>query len=60
MVLASSGAIYGLLAAQAILFPDRLLLVFLIFPMRMRSAVLLMAAVTFFIALSAPGSPVAW
>ena len=54
----ASGAVYGLLAAQGILFPNRMLLVFLFFPMRMRPAVLLMAGITFWIALSSPGSSV--
>ncbi|MFQ5670835.1 MAG: rhomboid family intramembrane serine protease [Acidobacteriota bacterium] len=52
----ASGAIYGLLAAHAILFPDRMLLLFLVFPMRMRPAVLIMTALTFFAAWNAPGS----
>jgi membrane associated rhomboid family serine protease len=54
----ASGAVYGLLAAQGILFPNRMLLVFLFFPMRMRSAVLLMAAVMLWVALSTEGSTV--
>ncbi|MFQ5767339.1 MAG: rhomboid family intramembrane serine protease [Acidobacteriota bacterium] len=54
----ASGAIYGLMAAHAILFPDRIILLLFIFPMRMRPAVLLMAGLTFFNALSAPGSTI--
>jgi len=52
----ASGAIYGLLAAQGMLFPDRMLMVFLFFPMRMRPAVLLMAGITFYAAWLTPGS----
>ncbi len=54
----ASGAVYGLLAAQAILFPDRMILLFLFFPIRMRPAVLLMAAITLWSSLSAPGSTI--
>lgn len=58
----ASGAVYGLLAAQAILYPNRLLLVFLIFPMRMRVAVFLMAAITLWVAIgsakSGSGTPI--
>lgn len=58
----ASGAVYGLLAAQAILFPNRMLLVFLIFPMRMRIAVFLMAAITLWVAIgsanSSTGTPI--
>jgi membrane associated rhomboid family serine protease len=49
----ASGAIYGLLAAQAILFPERRILFLLLFPMRMRPAVALMVALTLFSAVSA-------
>ncbi|MCZ6746005.1 MAG: rhomboid family intramembrane serine protease [Acidobacteria bacterium] len=52
----ASGAVYGLLAAQAILFPNRILLVFLIFPMRMRVAVFLMAAITLWVAIGSANS----
>ncbi len=52
----ASGAVYGLLAAQAILFPNRMLLVFFIFPMRMRLAVFLMAGITLFVAVRSANS----
>ena len=54
----ASGAIFGLMAAQAILFPNRMLLLFFFFPMRMRPAVLLLAAMMLFTQLSAPGGSV--
>jgi membrane associated rhomboid family serine protease len=54
----ASGAIYGLLAAQALLFPNRVLLLFFFFPVRMRTAVLLMAAITFWVAFTSSGSAV--
>ena len=52
----ASGAVYGLLAAQAVLFPNRTLLVFLFFPMRMRVAVFLMAAITLWVAIGSANS----
>ena len=52
----ASGAIYGLLAAQAILFPNRLLLLFFFIPMRMRPAVLLLAGIMLFTALGTSGA----
>ncbi|MFQ5720420.1 MAG: rhomboid family intramembrane serine protease [Acidobacteriota bacterium] len=54
----ASGAIYGVMAAQAILFPDKLLLLFLVIPMRMRQAVLLLAGIMLFTQLTTPGSGV--
>lgn len=52
----ASGAVYGIMAAQAILFPNKMLLLFLFFPMRMRAAVLLLAAIMLFSQLTTPGS----
>ena len=52
----ASGAIYGLMAAQAILFPNKLLLLFFFLPMRMRPAILLLAGMMLFTQLSTPGS----
>jgi rhomboid family protein len=52
----ASGAIYGLLVAYGMMFPDRIILLFFVFPMRMRPAVLVMAAMTFYAAWGGPGS----
>lgn len=52
----ASGAIFGVMAAQAILFPNKLLLLFLFIPMRMRPAVLMLAAIMLFTQLTTPGS----
>jgi membrane associated rhomboid family serine protease len=54
----ASGSVYGLLAAQGILFPNRVILLFLFFPMRMRTAVLFMAGLAFWVAFTSPGSTV--
>ena len=47
-----SGVIFGLLAAQAILFPERVLYIYAFFPLKMKHAVLLLAAVEFYFLLS--------
>jgi membrane associated rhomboid family serine protease len=47
-----SGMIFGLLAASAILFPTRTMSFFGVFPVKMRYAVLVIAALTFFFAFS--------
>jgi membrane associated rhomboid family serine protease len=44
-----SGVIFGILVAQAMFFPDRRFLVLFVFPMKMKHAVLLFAAVEFFL-----------
>jgi membrane associated rhomboid family serine protease len=48
----ASGAIYGLLLAWAMLFPDRRILFMFIFPLPARVAALLMGAMTFMAAVS--------
>jgi membrane associated rhomboid family serine protease len=55
----ASGAVYGLLLAWGVLFPDRQILFMLMFPLRARVYVALMAAITFFSALSATNTGVA-
>jgi membrane associated rhomboid family serine protease len=47
-VVGASGAIYGLLLAFAVLFPDAVLYIFFILPMRARTAVLVFAALALF------------
>jgi membrane associated rhomboid family serine protease len=44
----SSGAIYGILAATAVLWPDRELLFYFLFPVKIKYFVLIVAAITFF------------
>ena len=45
ITIGASGAIFGVLAAFAVLFPERIILVMLIFPMRARTAALLFAGI---------------
>jgi membrane associated rhomboid family serine protease len=54
----ASGAIYGLLLAWALLFPDRRILFMFIFPLSARVFVLLIGAIAFVSALQSTGGPV--
>jgi membrane associated rhomboid family serine protease len=53
----SSGAIYGILAASAALWPDRTILAFFFFPMKMKYFVMIIGAITFLNSWN-PASPV--
>lgn len=55
----ASGACYGLLMAWAVLFPTREMLLFFVFPVQARYAVMIFGALAFFSGLSAGGGPVA-
>jgi len=55
----ASGAVYGLLFAWALLFPDRRILFMFFFPLPSRVFVLIMGAIAFVSALGASGGPVA-
>jgi membrane associated rhomboid family serine protease len=46
-IIGASGAIYGILAAYWLMFPDRYLLIFFLFPMRVRWAIPLFAVLNF-------------
>lgn len=59
LVIGASGGIYGILIAFGLLFPDAVIYMFFVFPMRALQAVLLIGAMTLFSALSAGGSRVA-
>ena len=52
----SSGAVYGILLAYGVLFPNNIVLFALIFPMKAKWLVLLMGVIEFFLALEGPGS----
>ncbi len=56
--LGSSGAIYGLLLAYGVLFPDRPILYAFIIPMKAKWFVVLMGAIEFLASFSEPGSGV--
>ncbi len=47
-VVGASGAIYGLLLAYGVLYPNRIILLMFIFPMKAKYAVILFAALEFF------------
>ena len=55
----ASGAVYGLLLAWGVLFPDRQILFMLIFPLRARVYVAIIGAIAFFSAVSAANPGVA-
>jgi membrane associated rhomboid family serine protease len=57
VLIGSSAAIYGILAAYGLMFPDRTILFMLIFPMKAKWFVLLMAGIEFY--LSWTPSPIA-
>ncbi len=55
----ASGAVYGLLLAWAMVFPERRILFMLIFPVPARVFVLIMGAIAFVSAVGASGGPIA-
>jgi len=54
-IIGASGAIFGLLVAWAVLFPNMTVYVFFLFPMKMKYAVILFAAINLFGAVSGSG-----
>jgi membrane associated rhomboid family serine protease len=59
VTIGASGAVYGLLGAWAVLFPNRPILFMLIFPIKARVYALIMGAIAFFSAMSASANNVA-
>jgi len=59
-VIGASGAIFGLLVAYMIMFPETVILLFFIFPMKIRQAVLLLAGINLLGALSSPNAGIAY
>lgn len=55
----ASGAIYGLLLAYGLLFPDRIIYLYMIIPMPAKYFVLLIGGIAFLASLSSPGDGVA-
>jgi membrane associated rhomboid family serine protease len=51
----ASGAIYGLLLAYALYFPDRPIYMYFLFPIRAKYFVMIMGAIAFYSSLGAPG-----
>ena len=56
VVFGYSAVIYGILVAQAVYFPDTVLYIFAFFPLKMRYAVLVLAAMEAYLTLNAEGS----
>ncbi len=59
-VVGASGAIFGLLVAYAMMFPDSVILLFFIFPMKMKYAAMVLAGINLLGALSNPGGGIAY
>jgi membrane associated rhomboid family serine protease len=59
-IIGASGAIFGLLLAYGVLFPNRLIYLYMIIPIRAKWFVVIFGAITFLSALSATGSGVAY
>ncbi|HEB84752.1 MAG TPA: rhomboid family intramembrane serine protease [Bacteroidetes bacterium] len=55
----ASGAVYGLLLAFGMTFPNQLIFIYFLFPIRAKYFVIIMGAVELFAGLSQPGSPIA-
>ncbi|MGE5178147.1 MAG: rhomboid family intramembrane serine protease [Bacteroidota bacterium] len=55
----ASGAIYGLLAAYGLLFPDRIILLFFIIPIQAKYMMILYGLMEFYMAVTASGTGVA-
>jgi hypothetical protein len=59
-VVGASGAIFGILVAYAVMFPESIILLFFIFPMKIKHAVLILVGINLLGALSSPNSGVAY
>src|SRR5438477_2834901 len=59
-IIGASGAIFGLLLAYGVLFPNRLIYLYMIIPIPAKWFVVIFGAITFLSALSANGSGVAY
>jgi membrane associated rhomboid family serine protease len=58
-VIGASGAIYGLLLAYALYFPDRPIYMYFLFPIKARTFVLIMGAIAFYASIADSGSGIA-
>ena len=59
-VVGASGAIFGILVAYALMYPENIILLFFIFPMKMKHAVVVLAVINLLGAISSPGSGIAY
>ena len=55
-IVGASGAIYGLLLAYGILFPNRILYIYGIFPVKVKNAVIIMGLIAFFYSITLKSS----
>lgn len=58
-IIGASGAIYGLLAAYGLLFPDRILLLYFVIPIKAKYFVLILGAIAFWFSITSGGGGVA-
>ncbi len=59
-IIGASGALFGILVAYAMVFPDTEVLIFFLFPMKIRHAVILFAAVNLWGAITNPWGGIAY
>jgi len=59
-VVGASGAIFGILVAYAMMYPETVILLFFIFPMKIKQAVVVLAGINLLGAVSSPGSGIAY
>ena len=59
-IIGASGAIFGLLLAYGVLFPNRIIYLYMVIPIQAKWFVVIMGAITFFSSMSATGSGVAY
>ena len=55
----ASGSVYGIMMAYGLMFPERLVYVYFLFPVKVKYFISILAAITFFSAFGASGSVVA-
>ena len=58
-IIGASGAIYGLLAAYGLLFPERILLLYFVIPIKAKYFVLILGLITFWSSITSTGGGVA-
>jgi len=58
-IIGASGAIYGILMAYGLLFPERLVYLYFLFPVKVKYFVGVLALITLYSSIYAPGGPIA-
>ncbi len=58
-IIGASGAIYGILMAYGMLFPDRLVYLYFLIPIKVKYLVAILGAISFLSAINSPGSNIA-